>query len=397
MPPRVVTLVLCNSAGELLGALPEFVVAVPWWQHIDVVVAGARQAHGVDVRVLRLLRSEGPPDPGGGPVAYLAEVDRVPDAPLTRWPGDALADHPLRLPFARPGGHTADLAWAVGIVHARGQSIIAAPQQIRTWNLSSVWRLSTDAGGAWLKVVPPFFAHEGLVLPLLDPQVVPPVWGGERGRVLLGEVPGEDQYEATHAAQLEMVRVLVRLQRDWIDRTAELLAAGVPDLRAGALIPRIRAVVARYRDELNPTGRGRVDRLVAGLPARFAEIAGCGLPDTLVHGDFHPGNVRGTPGRFAILDWGDSGVGHPMIDQYAFGQGLAAADRESVERAWAQEWQRAVPGCDAGRAAALLRPVAALHGAVVYRTFLDNIEPDEHPYHAGDPLALLRHAADIAD
>ena len=38
----------------------------------------------------------------------------------------------------------------------------------------------------------------------------------------------------------------------------------------------------------------------------------------------------------------------------------------------------------------------ALYEAVIYQHFLDNIEPDEHRYHAGDPLAALKHAADLA-
>ncbi len=154
--------------------------------------------------------------------------------------------------------------------------------------------------------------------------------------------------------------------------------------------------MARHRAELNPAEQRRVDALVTGLPERFAAIAGCGLPDSLVHGDFHPGNVRGRPGRFTILDWGDSGVGHPMLDQLAFGQRMDAADRAAAEREWARQWRTVIPGCDADRAAALLRPVAALYGGAVYDRFLDNIEPDEHCYHAGDSLASLRHAADLA-
>jgi hypothetical protein len=398
MPDRQVTLVLCTPAGELLGALPAFDVPTQWWRQVDDVVAGARTAHGVDVRVLRLLTCETPQYPGGGPVSYLAEVDIAPDVALQPWRGrDPLADEPLRLPYARPGGHRADLTWAKGVLEGRGIAIIAAPQQIRTWNLSSIWRLPTSNGPVWLKVVPPFFAHEGIVLPLLDPAVVPPVLGAEPGRVLLGEVPGDDQYEATGASLLEMVRMLVRLQVDWIGRTAELLALGAPDLRPAALIPRIRAAVERHRHELNCAEQGRIDSLVAGLPGRFAEIEACGVPDTLVHGDFHPGNVRGEPGRFTILDWGDCAVGHPMIDQLAFGQRLDCADRDAAERLWAKQWRAARPGCDADRAAALLRPVTAFYGAVIYQHFLDNIEPDEHPYHAGDPLAALKHAADLAD
>ena len=52
-------------------------------------------AFGVDVRVLRLLSSIGPLFPGGGPVSYLAEVDRAPESTSRPWPGDdPLADAP---------------------------------------------------------------------------------------------------------------------------------------------------------------------------------------------------------------------------------------------------------------------------------------------------------------
>ena len=42
---------------------------------------------------------------------------------------------------------------------------------------------------------------------------------------------------------------------------------------------------------------------------------------------------------------------------------------------------------------ALIRPFAALLGAVGYQRFLDNIEPDEYPYHADDPRNCLLAAA----
>ncbi len=402
MPARHVRLVLCTPAGELLGTLPTFDVESPWWRQVDDVVETARRAFGADVRVLRLLSSVGPMFPGGGPVSYLAEVDHPPAVELGGIPDDLtdrLADDPLRLPYARPGGHDADLEWAAAVLRERGWTVTGR-QQMRTWNLSSIWRLTytgkDPAGGgvheAWLKVVPPFFAHEGALLPVLDPRSVPPVLGAEPGRVLLDGVPGADQYEATGASLLDMVRQLVQLQAGWIGRTGELLTLGVPDIRPAALTPRIEAVAQRLRGELSDDERRQVDDLVRGLDARWAAISECGLPDTLVHGDFHPGNVRGTAGNLVILDWGDSAVGHPMIDQLAFGRRLSTPDRFAVEQEWARAWQRIVPGSDASRAAELLRPVAALNAAVVYQQFLDNIEPAERSYHEGDPLGALRDA-----
>jgi len=393
VPPRHVTLVLCTPTGDLLGALPPFEVPVPWWQQVDDVVSGAQREFGLDVRILRLLTCTGRHFPGGGPVSYLAEVNTRPELALRRWPGEPLSAQPLRLPYATPGGHALDLAWAQAALEDHGRVATGPPQQIRCWNLSSIWRLTTDAGHAWLKVVPPFFAHEGAVLPLLNPAVVPEVIAAEPGRVLLADVLGPDQYEAGRPELLAFVQLLVRLQAGWIDRTSTLLESGVPDLRPPALLPRIEAAVDRNLCELTDDERRQLGALVATLPRRFADIAACGLPNTLVHGDFHPGNVRGTAGKFAILDWGDCAVGNPMIDQLAFGQRLNPADRGAAEELWAQEWQSIVPGCDAGRAAALLRPVTALYQCVVYQHFLDNIEPDERPYHSGDQVDSLRQAA----
>ena len=75
----------------------------------------------------------------------------------------------------RPRGPDADLAWADAVLAAIGRPRVAPAQQVRTWNLSSLWRLETAGGAAWLKVVPPFFAHEGALLDALagGPVAVP--------------------------------------------------------------------------------------------------------------------------------------------------------------------------------------------------------------------------------
>ena len=74
LSPRSVTLVLCRRDGAIVGALDPFEVDMPWWQEVGEVVHGAREAHGVDVVVLRLLSGEEHRMGAGGPVTYLAEV-----------------------------------------------------------------------------------------------------------------------------------------------------------------------------------------------------------------------------------------------------------------------------------------------------------------------------------
>lgn len=388
-PRRRAALVLVTPDGAVVGRLPPVPVATPWWQDIAPVVAAAREHHGIDVTVLRLLEADRPAPPGGI-VTYLAEVPE-PVAAKT-WSG-TLTDHPLRQAYARPGGPAADLAWARSVLAENGLELTAAPQQIRTWNLSSLWRLPIAGGSAWLKAVPPFFAHESAVLELLSGEPVPRLLGHDGGRVVLAEVPGEDLHGAGLPQLLPMVELLVGLQRGFVGRTGELLALGLPDWRASALADAVSHVFARHRAGLDPAEAASLDRFIDTLPARFAEVAACGIPDTLVHGDFHPGNLRGGDGRLTLLDWGDSGVGHPLLDEAAFLDRVPNGAVETVRGHWHRLWQAALPDADPNRASTLLAPVAAARQAVIYQTFLDNIEPAEHPYHRDDPLDWLRRTA----
>ena len=395
---RTVTLVLCLPDGTLLGSPAPFRVEVSWWPEAWPVVDAAREAHRLDVTVLRLLHAAPTAlGTGGGPVAYLAEVDERPRVSLTPWNGDdPVPEHPLRMPWARPGGPAADLAWADGALERRGTPRAGPARQIRTWNLSSLWRLPTEGGAAWLKSVPPFFAHEARVIELLGDARMPRLLAHDGPRMLLGELPGDDRYGATGGVLGRMVATLVALQADARSRVAELLALGAPDWRAGPLTALAEAVVERTGDELDPAEREALAALVRELPTRFAAITGCGLPDTLVHGDFHPGNVRGPDERLVLLDWGDCGVGHPLLDRAAFLDAIPPGERAAVDAAWVRLWRAEVPGCEPERAAALLEPVAALRQAVIYRTFLDAIEPSERVYHAADPALWLRRAAERA-
>jgi hypothetical protein len=54
-----------------------------------------------------------------------------------------------------------------------------------------------------------------------------------------------------------------------------------------------------------------------------------------------------------------------------------------------------VPDSDPLRAAALIAPIAAARQAVIYGAFLDQIEPDAHPYHRGVPERWLERTAAI--
>jgi hypothetical protein len=390
--PRTAQLELVTPDGRYVGSLSAVPVSTPWWQDAAPVVAAVREHHGVDVTVLRLLSTE-PGGSNGGLVTYLAEVS---------WPlpevtsGVVLADHPLRLAYARPGGPAADLAWARSALREAGLEVMGRPEQMKTWKLSSLWRLPLADGSGWLKVVPPFFAHEGAMIEALAGEAVPRLLANAGPRIITAEIPGEDLFEATLDQSLAMVDRLVAIQANWIGRDNDLLRLGLPDWRGPSLTRLIEDVFHRNADSLTTGEREALDRFVEGLGERFAALASCGVPDTLVHGDFHTGNVRGVGLDVTILDWGDCGVGHPFLDQAVF---LNRAPEEQLDRItahWSQRWREVVPNSDPDRARQLSEPVAAARQAVIYQHFLDGIEPDEHVYHRSDPHDWLVRTAEVA-
>jgi len=383
-PPRgrVVTVVL----DEPRGALPTISIESPWWQEAEPVVAAIRERFGIEIVILRLLEGD---VPSQSPVTYLAELVRGDPSPVLQpWHG-VLREDPLRAAYAKAGGPKADLDWA-----ARHVTFAGMPVQVRTWNLSSLWKIPTTDGLVWLKHVPSFFAHEPAMLRALGAAApVPMMIAGEPGRMLLADVPGYDCYDAK-LDQLEMmVDTLVDLQQGWTGRVEELLHLGAPDWRAPTFVLLAADVIERDA----PAGlRRALGRFADRLPSLLAEIEACGVPDTFVHGDFHPGNVRWSGGRAVILDWGDAGAGHPLMDLPSFLERVGG-HREQLRARWLRRWADAAPGSDPQRAAALIEPVAQLRLAIIYRKFLDGIEKTERVYHHDDVPERLRRVAEMSD
>ena len=181
------------------------------------------------------------------------------------------------------------------------------------------------------------FAHEPAVLSLVDgfaPGLVPVsrpatsagcCWRTCRGRTGTAPVPTSARPSPAtwHPAQVHFA-----------GRVDELLAAGVPDRRFDA--DRFARVAELFLDEIDGLAA-----LLDTLPRRFAAIAACGLPDTLVHGDLHPGNVRADGDRRVIVDWGDATVAHPAYDILRLTEGLD--EPGSVLEPWARRWRATCP------------------------------------------------------
>lgn len=380
---RTVTAVVTHG-GTGAGVIGPFPVDSPWWAEVEPVVAHLERTLGVPVVVLRLLTVEGSDGARDGHVTYHVQALKPPAA-LTAC--DFVAgDHPLRMPWASASGIRELLGWARHHVDLTGR-----PTQYKSWNLAGLFRLPTAGGPVWLKAIPAFAAAEPVAIAAIgaiDPDLVPTVLASAPGRLLLADVPGTDGWDASPQDVAEAVRRLATAQsrverppRGLPDRRPEILAAAVTALLDGPVGAELRPEEVRATKALQP---------------RWEMLADCGLPDTVVHGDFHPGNWRCGDGPPVVLDFADAHLGNPVLDGLRAIDFLPADRRRTAADAWIAAWTAAAPRSRPADALRIAEPLAHLAYAVRYQEFLDNIEPSERVYRLGDPAAVIRDALEHA-
>jgi Ser/Thr protein kinase RdoA (MazF antagonist) len=297
----------------------------------------------------------------------------------------------LRSLWARLEGLNEVLSWASDTLAAAGRPMTGAAEQQRTWNLSALFRLPTGQGPVWLKATPRFATDEASVIAAFaraDPTLVPPVIGAGHRRVLLEHLPGEDCWDASPQIFTSAIQRLAAAQAALGGQPGGL-PPGLPDRRAPVIAGQISALLdGEVANELS-AGEAAAAR---ALLSRFARLEECGLPDTIVHGDFHPGNWRSDGGPPVVVDWADAHLGNPVLDGLRARDFLPAGKRPAAARTWIDAWASRIPGCEPARALAIAEPLAHLSYAVRYQEFLDGIEPSERIYHLGDPAAAIRAA-----
>ena len=458
---RTVTVLLTYEDQEY-GAIGPFPVDSPWWADVEPVVAHVSAVVGVPVVVLRLVDVVGGTPPRDGHVLYHAEALDRPQLRLGRvangaFLGDGVrvgagsgvggtgrgarasfdelaVPEPRRASYATAGGVRAALAWADETAERAGYRRIGPPEQIKTWNLSAVFRLPVAGGEPlWLKLTRDFAAHEPAVTALVsqvDASLVPVVVGSDPAarRVLYAHIPGEDCWDAspellaltvdrwsTAQAKLATAQIPI-LTTDPLrtpSRAPQLAGAAarplltnapgpallpglVPDRRPDKLAADLAALLEGAVDaQLSAPEREAAQALAAQLPTFVSALTACGLPETLVHGDFHPGNWRAGPTSASepvLLDFADAYIGHPAFDGVRLRDFLAPPRRAAVTDAWCEAWAARVPDSDPARALALATPLQHIAGTVLYAMFLDNIETSERRYHEDDPAAEIRAA-----
>ena len=307
---------------------------------------------------------------------------------------------PTRRPWSGRGWFESAVAWVNDGLRAVGLTSSGPPAQLRTWGLSTVLRFETPAGDAYFKAAahggagpgaPPghrsfLFANEAALLAGLagrfrDDLPRPIATDPSRVWMLLPDA-GASLWESHDLDAWEAaIRGHARHQRDWIGRETELF-------RIGCLDRRLSGLAASFDDLasddtvlafLDPPVRDRLGTAAPAMRALIAEAAALGIPETLVHGDLHGGNVGLRGNRTIVFDWTDACVAQPFLDLVTFlGQSevldAAPGARDRLRAAYLEEWHGVATGDALARAAELAEPIGMLHQAVSYQYMLPALE-----------------------
>jgi aminoglycoside phosphotransferase (APT) family kinase protein len=145
-----------------------------------------------------------------------------------------------------------------------------------------------------------------------------------------------------HAA----LREIARIHREWSTRVDEALALGAHDRRSPSV-----------------------------------------LPHTLVHGDFHAGNVIGS----TIIDWSDAAIANPLFDVNHYLLDRRDDERDALIATYSEAW----PEHDVPAALAACEAETYEYVARSYALITDALAEDDRWWFAGEEERWLRRAADV--
>jgi Phosphotransferase enzyme family len=230
-------------------------------------------------------------------------------------------------PFAKPGWMEELLSWVREQIAPLGSHLTGDFRQLNASSSFSLVRIATTREAVWFKATGEPNAHElslTLSLAQLFPTYVPRViavhsaWNGWLSQHVSGTPLGQ---VADCSPWERAAEALAELQICSIGKTPRLLAAGARDNRMGRLAERIDAFLSRMSELMAmqekrspaPLVESELRRLADVLEQSCTLLEGFGLPHTVGHLDFNPGNILVCGDRCVFLDWAEGAVANPLV------------------------------------------------------------------------------------
>ena len=295
---------------------------------------------------------------------------------------------PRRPEWARPDWYERTAGWLVDALTGLGRTVVGPVEQLGSWPISSLLGATTDAGRVVLKASPSLFAHEPALAQALDrehPGLVPGVLAIDVDRrLLVMRAFGGAPLGAEDAARwTDGLVALAGIQQGWIGQRSAATALGAPDRSLAALAGELESLLTDEAASPDLDGRSR-DRLLAHLPRyreSIARLQDGPVPETLIHGDFHPWNVHRDGDRLVMFDWSDACWSHPFFDIGTFTTRTEdAAARSTMETAYLASWSAYGDAGALREAFALAAPLAELHLSISWWRLRPIFEPNVYRF-----------------
>ena len=305
----------------------------------------------------------------------------------------------LRPPWARPGWFDAAQVWIEQQLSQLGHTVVRPVEHVKSWGISCVLRAHTHAGNFFFKEAStlPLFADEPSVtsaLARLFPDHVPRPLGidRERGWMLLSDFGRPVDELGKDVDRGDVYRVFAELQIRSAEHVDELLALGCLDRRLNQLSAQIDPLLgdSEMLPGLNVEEIHQLRSLAPHLKELCTRLASYSVPDTLVHGDLHMGNVALNEGEYVFFDWTDSCISHPFLDMFDIFDQREEEPRNHLRDAYLASWTGYESRARLLGAAALAEPLCALHQVVSYQHIIANLEPVSKPELGGALPYYLR-------
>ncbi len=361
----------------------------------------------------REVKPAGPPLRAPGHVVYrvrgqaVGSSSTVPDelASLVRAALQQERGGPIpctRAAWCREGWSEETAAWVNDVLAQQGVHRTGRSTVIKSWGLSHVERIPTSEGVRYLKASSELFAHEPATtawLASVVPEVVPGVLAIDepRGCLLMDALPPAKPTLTIEQERIATCTAMAQVQVAVAGRYDELRATGAPERGLASTGRELADMLGTGIDLRQLDGRRRQE-LEDGLDRALGlldDLAACGLPDVLVHGDLYPANVVAAADGAVIFDWSDACVGHLVLDlAHLCAVRPGTAQRElDWDAPWVQAyvvpWRESCTEPMLRRALELAGVADLAFQAVTYHRIQASLEPDARQDQTGATLRAL--------
>ena len=372
---------------------PRFPMRRRFYPEVREILNAIRNETGADCVILRCL-DDGDAE-RGRPRVYTALADGGELRSGYRWgaPSDACLPEDVSLaeppdgprPQAwqrEPGWRRAVTRWISDNLPDSVRQAGWTLSQIRSWAISTVFRIESDAARLYLKASPSYFGTEAALteriargFPDISPRVV--AADAARGWLLMEDLGGDTLATAPSAAVWrDAMSALARVQLACARETAALREMGIERRAPAAALETLRGWIADSESAKLRVWRERFDASLRRLAPRLAELEdmlrnldALALPETLDHGDLDASNIFIQNGRPILMDWSDAAITNPL---YTAAMIASISRNPDLADAFLSHWTQFAPLDDLRQAFAASKIIAAIDRAAHYRA---NIVP----------------------